>query len=302
MAHERVALPGHRGELLRDLALQRDRLRAPLARGGDPRARVHRLSPRHPPRARVRALHRGANPPRGCVATVLHSPADPLSLRDHGGGHPHALRHPHAASPARHRGLRSARGDGRGHPALRVGRRALAGRPARRERRRRDRARELAGVATHRPLLRPAHPRRDGRLPLAGGLRGLGRHVRDDDQPPPGEPARRGARRLLPLRPPAERLRAVGSPLDARVLLRQPREESFVARDVRAGFGLYHLGRHIANSQFWLLWFEVLAVIGTLSSREGQDRIGVRPRARSRRSGWASSSACSTTAPRPSSG
>jgi membrane-associated protease RseP (regulator of RpoE activity) len=54
---------------------------------------------------------------------------------------------------------------------------------------------------------------------------------------------------------------------------------SFVARDVRAGFGLYHLGRHICNSQFWLLWFEVLAIIGSLSSREGPDRIGIRPRA-----------------------
>jgi membrane-associated protease RseP (regulator of RpoE activity) len=53
---------------------------------------------------------------------------------------------------------------------------------------------------------------------------------------------------------------------------------SFVARDVRAGFGLYHLGRHIYNSQFWLLWFEVLAIIGTLSSRDGPDRIGIRPR------------------------
>ena len=53
---------------------------------------------------------------------------------------------------------------------------------------------------------------------------------------------------------------------------------SFLARDVRAGFGLYHLGRHIYNSQFWLLWFEVLAILGTLSSREGADRIGIRPR------------------------
>ena len=53
---------------------------------------------------------------------------------------------------------------------------------------------------------------------------------------------------------------------------------SFVARDVRAGFGLYHLGRHIYNSQFWLLWFEVLAILGTVSSRGGADRIGIRPR------------------------
>jgi membrane-associated protease RseP (regulator of RpoE activity) len=53
---------------------------------------------------------------------------------------------------------------------------------------------------------------------------------------------------------------------------------SFVARDVRAGFGLYRLGRHVYNSQFWLVWFEVLAILGTLSGREGADRIGMRPR------------------------
>jgi membrane-associated protease RseP (regulator of RpoE activity) len=54
---------------------------------------------------------------------------------------------------------------------------------------------------------------------------------------------------------------------------------SFVARDVRAGMGLYHLGRHVHNSLFWLVWFEVLAVIGTVSTREGSDRLGVRTRA-----------------------
>jgi membrane-associated protease RseP (regulator of RpoE activity) len=54
---------------------------------------------------------------------------------------------------------------------------------------------------------------------------------------------------------------------------------SFVARDVRAGFGLYHLGRHIGNSVAWIVWFELFAIIGTLSSREDPDRLGIRTRA-----------------------
>jgi membrane-associated protease RseP (regulator of RpoE activity) len=55
---------------------------------------------------------------------------------------------------------------------------------------------------------------------------------------------------------------------------------SFVARDASAGFGLWHLGRHVNNSMFWLLWFEVLAVIGSFSSRPGPgaDRLGTRTR------------------------
>lgn len=44
---------------------------------------------------------------------------------------------------------------------------------------------------------------------------------------------------------------------------------SFVARDVRAGFGLWHLGRDVQNSIFWLVWFEILAVIG--SATRGRD-------------------------------
>jgi membrane-associated protease RseP (regulator of RpoE activity) len=40
---------------------------------------------------------------------------------------------------------------------------------------------------------------------------------------------------------------------------------SFVARDVRAGLGFWHLGRHVNSSLFWLVWFELLAVLGTLS-------------------------------------
>ncbi len=40
-----------------------------------------------------------------------------------------------------------------------------------------------------------------------------------------------------------------------------------VARDLSGGFGLYYLGRHLANSLFWLVWFQVLAILGTLSSK-----------------------------------
>jgi hypothetical protein len=56
---------------------------------------------------------------------------------------------------------------------------------------------------------------------------------------------------------------------------------SFVGRDVRAGIGLWHIGRHVNNSLFWLVWFEVLAVLGTLSPRRDgpPDGLGVRTRA-----------------------
>lgn len=40
-----------------------------------------------------------------------------------------------------------------------------------------------------------------------------------------------------------------------------------VARDVSAGLGLYFLGRHLANSLFWLVWFQVLAILGLLAAR-----------------------------------
>jgi membrane-associated protease RseP (regulator of RpoE activity) len=43
---------------------------------------------------------------------------------------------------------------------------------------------------------------------------------------------------------------------------------SFAARDVRAGFGLWRLGRHVGNSIFWLVWFEVLAILGSITTRE----------------------------------
>ena len=66
---------------------------------------------------------------------------------------------------------------------------------------------------------------------------------------------------------------------------------SFCARDVRAGLGLRHLGRHVNSSLFWLVWFEVLAVLGTLSRPAGRGRATGRRRsisapAASRRWGW----------------
>lgn len=43
---------------------------------------------------------------------------------------------------------------------------------------------------------------------------------------------------------------------------------SYVTRDLRAGLGLARIGTHVGNSLFWLVWFEILAVLGALSSRQ----------------------------------
>ncbi len=40
---------------------------------------------------------------------------------------------------------------------------------------------------------------------------------------------------------------------------------SYLLRDIRAGVGLVRLGHHVNDSIFWLVWFEVLAIIGALS-------------------------------------
>jgi membrane-associated protease RseP (regulator of RpoE activity) len=42
---------------------------------------------------------------------------------------------------------------------------------------------------------------------------------------------------------------------------------SYILRDVRGGLGLHRMGEHVNNSLFWLVWFEVLAVIGIVSTR-----------------------------------
>jgi hypothetical protein len=41
---------------------------------------------------------------------------------------------------------------------------------------------------------------------------------------------------------------------------------SFVVRDLRAGLGMWHFGRHVNSSIFWFVWFEVLAVLGAVST------------------------------------
>jgi hypothetical protein len=47
----------------------------------------------------------------------------------------------------------------------------------------------------------------------------------------------------------------------------------FVARDVHAGLGLWHLGHAVNSSIFWLVWFEVLAALGTFAQpREHESR------------------------------
>jgi membrane-associated protease RseP (regulator of RpoE activity) len=59
----------------------------------------------------------------------------------------------------------------------------------------------------------------------------------------------------------------------------------FVMRDVHAGIGIAHLGQHVKSSLFWLVWFEVLAILGTLglpadrrAGPEARPPLGVRPR------------------------
>ncbi len=41
---------------------------------------------------------------------------------------------------------------------------------------------------------------------------------------------------------------------------------SGLVRDARVGFGLHRIGMHVGNALFWLVWFEMLAVLGALSS------------------------------------
>lgn len=59
---------------------------------------------------------------------------------------------------------------------------------------------------------------------------------------------------------------------------------SFIVRDVRGGIGLYRIGTHVFNSMFWLVWFEILAVLGAVSGKrrapddEEHHPLGVRER------------------------
>ncbi len=40
-----------------------------------------------------------------------------------------------------------------------------------------------------------------------------------------------------------------------------------VIHDLRAGLGFVHFGRNLSNALFWLVWFELLAILGHVSSR-----------------------------------
>jgi membrane-associated protease RseP (regulator of RpoE activity) len=42
---------------------------------------------------------------------------------------------------------------------------------------------------------------------------------------------------------------------------------SYVGRDLRAGLGFVRFPHHVGNSLVWLIWFEVLAILGSLASR-----------------------------------
>lgn len=46
----------------------------------------------------------------------------------------------------------------------------------------------------------------------------------------------------------------------------------FWSRDLQAGLRFEHLGRHVGNSVFWLVWFEMLAILGSLSRRANDER------------------------------
>lgn len=44
-------------------------------------------------------------------------------------------------------------------------------------------------------------------------------------------------------------------------------------RDVANGLGLRYVGEHLANSLFWLVWFQVLAILGTLSGERPKEPV-----------------------------
>lgn len=46
----------------------------------------------------------------------------------------------------------------------------------------------------------------------------------------------------------------------------------YMLRDLRVGYGFTRLAHSVGNSLWWLIWFEVLAVLGTMASR-GQDHV-----------------------------
>lgn len=57
---------------------------------------------------------------------------------------------------------------------------------------------------------------------------------------------------------------------------------SYVLRDLRAGFAFVRFNHAVSNSLVWLVWFEVLAVLGTLATRSKERKrendLGIRTR------------------------
>jgi membrane-associated protease RseP (regulator of RpoE activity) len=47
---------------------------------------------------------------------------------------------------------------------------------------------------------------------------------------------------------------------------------SYVYRDVQAGFGLHRIGTHVWNSVFWLIWFELIGILGSLRPDEDDEK------------------------------
>ena len=50
----------------------------------------------------------------------------------------------------------------------------------------------------------------------------------------------------------------------------------YVVRDLKVGYGFTRLEHSVGNSMWWLIWFEVLAVLGTMASR-GQEPVSEEP-------------------------
>ena len=51
----------------------------------------------------------------------------------------------------------------------------------------------------------------------------------------------------------------------------------YTVQDLRAGLGLARFGNHVTNSLFWLVWFEMLAILGTLTQAQQAAAAGTAP-------------------------
>lgn len=46
-----------------------------------------------------------------------------------------------------------------------------------------------------------------------------------------------------------------------------------VGRDLAGGLGLHYLGKHLSNGVFWLVWFQMLAILGLLGAKGRGDEL-----------------------------